>query len=77
MQIITQWDDSKGLLSPWCHLPTTFNKTTGAFGGCDVSKICDEATGAHCECLCTSWFDYLNVNTLSNISPHVILYGEF
>lgn len=76
LQIITQFDDSKAVLSPWCHLPTTFNKSTGAMGGCDVSQICNEATGAHCECACTSWFDYLNVNTLSNISPHVILYGE-
>ena len=75
LQIITQWDDSRAILSPWCHLPTGFSKP-GAFGGCNASQVCNEVTGELCQCSCKSWFDQLNVNTLANISPHVILYSE-
>ena len=68
--IFSQWDDSKlgfAKMNPHCHLGP--KQELGVGSGCDLKN-----PNVKDGCVCNNIFDWLNVNILHDISPHVILY---
>jgi hypothetical protein len=52
---------------------TQLDESTGLYNShCHLVKHGCNSTAAICDC--KNWFDYLNVNILADLSPHVILY---